>query len=287
MEGRGGSAPIAISWIRHLVAGSWTTIASHLGTAVFHPLQIFLLERSDTELEDINCSCKGIQWQFRTCGKRHKHGWGCSLTRLSESSIRVRKKDALLGRAFSSRCICSLVFEPFSVLCFFPSNAFMASARSLHFSVLCFWDGNVYDEMSALGPLFYVGAQIWAFAGSAFLGSTVLLKYGISCDSARWCQFIPSVIKKKLNAASSRSASSCFLLFALCLCPVVSSLLLRSVAYWKLPGVRKLLSWGFEVWSFCGLFECKLSTASCTCSFCTCCDHVKFIFSPYSFCCSV
>ena len=85
------------------------------------------------------------------------------------------------------------------------------------------------------------------------MGSTVLLKYGKSCDSARWCNFIPSVIKKKLSAASSRSASSCFLLFALCLCPVVSSLFLRSVAYWKLPGVRKLLSWGFEVWSFCGV----------------------------------
>ena len=116
------------------------------------------------------------------------------------------------------------------------------------------------------------------------MGSTVLLKYGISCDSARWCNFIPSVIKKKLNAASSRSASSCFLLFALCVCALLFPLF-SCVA----SRTGNFQGWGnfwvgvLKCGRFAGLFECKLSTASCTCSFCTCCDHVHLYIFPLLF----
>ena len=75
-------------------------------------------------------------------------------------------------------------------------------------------------------------------------GSTVFWLLGISCDSARWCNLIPCVKKKMLNAASSWPSSFPFP-SSLARAPCVSSFPLAS-ARWK------LLTWG-NFWVGCSL----------------------------------
>ena len=74
---------------------------------------------------------------------------------------------------------------------------------------------------------------------NGMFGSTVFCLLGISCDSARWCNLIPRVRKKKLNAASSWPFS-----FLSCVCALRFLFPLACVAM-ETSNLRKLLSWVF------------------------------------------